>query len=133
MNPTMWEVLQWGSLQQFIVDEAIANLGDPWVVVEVNCYRGKRDLHTTLGDMLREEQKHITDIEKEFLIVQKDLEDSKHRIERAGLYDTLQCQLHRLFDPPVIPDRHYSPEPVPLAPRMKGPAEMPVLMEGNVH
>ena len=83
--------------------------------------------------MLREEQKCVIDIKKEFLVVQKDLEDSKHRIERAGLYDTLQCQLHRLFDPPVIPDQHYSPEPVPLTPHMKGPAEMLVLMEGNVH
>ena len=63
-------------------------------MAEVNCYRGKRDLHTTLGDMLREEQKRVMDIEKEFFVVQKDLEDSKRRIERAGLYDTLQCQLH---------------------------------------
>ena len=93
----------------------------------------KQELHTTLSDMLREERKRVMDIKKGFLVVQRDLEDSKRRIERAGLYDTLQCQLHRLFDPPIIPDHHYSPEPVPLAPRTRGPAEMPVLMEGNLH
>ena len=133
MNPTMWAVLQRGSPQQFIVDEAIADLGDPRVVAEVNRYRGKKDLHTTLGDMQKEARKRLTDIEKEYLVVQRDMEQSMNRIERAGLYDTLQCQLRRLFDPPVIPDRHYSPEPVPLAPRPRGPAEMPVLMESNSH
>ena len=133
MNPMMWAVLQRGSPQQFVIDEAIADLGDPRVVAEVNRYRGKKDLHTTLGDMQREARKHLTDIEKEYLIVQRDMADSMKRIERAGLYNTLQCQLRRLFDPPVIPDRHYSPEPVPLAPRTRGLVEMPVLMEGNLH
>ena len=133
MNPTMWVVLQRGSPQQFIINKAIADLGDPWVVAEVNRYRGKKDLHMTLGDMQKEARKHLTDIEKEYLIVQRDMADSMNRIERAGLYDTLQCQLHRLFDPLVIPNCHYSPEPVPLAPRTRGPAEMPVLMEGNLH
>ena len=51
MNPTMWAVLQQGSPQQFIVDEAIADLGDPRVVAEVNRYRGKNELHATLEDM----------------------------------------------------------------------------------
>ena len=133
MNPTMWGVFQWGSPHQFVIDEAIADLGDPRVVAEVNRYRGKKDLHETLGDMQREAWKRLTDIEKEYLIVQRDMTDSMKWIERAGLYDTLQCQLQRLFEPPVIPDHHYSPEPVPLAPCTRGPAEMPVLMEGNLH
>ena len=51
MNPTMWEVFQRGSPCQFIIDEAIADLGDPRVVAEVNQYRGKKDLYKTLGDM----------------------------------------------------------------------------------
>ena len=133
MNPTMWGVFQWGSPHQFVINEAIADLGDPQVVVEVNHYRGKKDLHETLGDMQREAQKRLTDIEREYLIVQRDMTDSMNWIERAGLYDTLQCQLRRLFEPPVIPNRHYSPEPTPLPPRAGGPAEMPVLMESNSH
>ena len=127
----MWEVLQRGSPQQFIIDEAIADLRDPRVVAEVNRYRGKKDLHMTLGDMQKEARKCLMDIEKEYLVVQRDMVDSMNRIKKAGLYDTLQMQLRRLFDPPVIPDHHYSPEPVPLAPRTKGPTEMLVLMEGN--
>ena len=129
----MWGVFQRGSPHQFVIDEAIADLGDPQVVAEVNCYRGKKDLHKTLGDMQREARKRLTDIEKEYLMVQRDMTDSMNRIERAGLYNTLQCQLQHLFEPPVIPNCHYSPEPTPLPPRAGGPAEMPVLMEGNMH
>ena len=102
MNPSMWRVFQRGSPHQFVIDEAIADLGDPRVVAEVNCYHGKKDLHETLGDMQKEARKHLTDIEKEYLIVQRDMTDSMNRIERAGLYDTLQCQLRRLFEPVML-------------------------------
>ena len=102
-------------------------------MAEVNQYRGKKDLHSTLGDMLREAKKCITNIKKEYLVVQQDMADSMNRIERAGLYNTLHCQMCRLFKPPVILDHHYSPEPLPLTPCTWGPAEMPVLMEGNLH
>ena len=44
MNPTMWKELRRGSPQEFIVNEAVANLGDPRVVVELNRYRGKADV-----------------------------------------------------------------------------------------
>ena len=83
MNPTMWGVFQRGSPHQFIIDEAIADLGDPRVVAEVNRYRGKKDLHDTLGDMQREARKHLMDIEKEYLVVQRDMTDSMKWIERA--------------------------------------------------
>ena len=56
--------------------------------------------------MQKEAWKRLTDIEKEFLVVQRDMTDSMGRIERVGLYDTLQAQLRRLFDPPVIPNCH---------------------------
>ena len=129
MNPTMWKELRRGSPQEFIVDKAVADLGDPRVVAELNRYRGKADIQETLGDILKDARKWVSDAEKEYLVVQRDLVDSMNRIERAGLYDTLQMQMRRMFNPPVIPDRHYSPEPIPLAPQRGGPAEMPVLMD----
>ena len=129
MNPTMWKELRRGSLQEFIVNEAVADLGDPRVVAKLNRYRGKADIQDTLGDILKDARKRVADAEKEYLVIQRNLVDSMNRIERVGLYDTLQMQMWRMFNPPVIPDRHYSPEPIPLAPRRGGPAEMPVLMD----
>ena len=38
---------------------------------EVKRYRGKQELHMTLGDMQKDARKHLTDIEKEYLIVQR--------------------------------------------------------------
>ena len=129
MNPTMWKELRRNSPQEFMINEAVADLGDPRVVAELNRYRGKAEIQETLGDILKDARKRVADAEKEYLIVQRDLVDSMNHIERAGLYDTLQMQMRCMFNPPVIPDRHYSPEPMPLAPRRGGPAEMPVLMD----
>ena len=129
MNPTMWKEFRRNSPQEFMINEAVADLGDPRVVAELNRYRGKAELQETLGDILKEARQRVTEVEKEYLIVQRDLVDSMNRIERAGLYDTLQIQMRRMFSAPTIPDRHYSPEPTPLVPRRGGPVEMPVLMD----
>ena len=129
MNPMMWKELRRGSPQEFIVNEAVADLGDPQVVAELNQYRGKADIQETLGDILKDARKRVVDAEKEYLVVQCNLVDSMNRIERAGLYDTLQMQMWHMFNPPIIPDRHYSPKPIPLAPRTGGPIKMPVLMD----
>ena len=128
MNPTLWKELRRDSPQEFIINEAVADLGDPRVVAELNRYRGKAELQETLGDILKEAWKRVADVEKEYLIVQRDLVDSMNCIERAGLYDTLKMQMRRMFTPPVIPDRHYSPDPMPLIPQSRGPVEMLILM-----
>ena len=116
MNPTMWKEFRRNSPQEFMINEAVADLGDPRVVAELNQYRGKAELQETLGDILKEARHRVSEVEKEYLIVQRDLVDSMNCIERAGLYDTLQMQMQRIFSQPVIPDRHYSPEPAPLVP-----------------
>ena len=129
MNPTMWKEFRRNSPQEFMINEAVVDLGDPWVVAELNQYRGKAELQETLGDILKEARQQVSEVEKEYLIVQRELVDSMNRIERAGLYDTLQMQMRRMFSSPVIPDQQYSPEPAPLVPRHGGPVEMPVLMD----
>ena len=129
MNPTMWREFRRNSPQEFMINEAVADLGDPRVVAELNQYRGKAELQETLGDILKEARQRVSEVDKEYLIVQRDLVDSMNRIERAGLYDTLQMQMRRMFSAPIIPDHQYSPELVPLEPRRGGPVEMPVLMD----
>ena len=89
--------------------------------------------NVTLGDILKEARKRVADVKKEYLVVQRDLVDSMNRIERAGLYDTLHMQMRRMFTAPIIPDRHYSPKPTPLVPRVGGPVEMPILMGEERH
>ena len=116
MNPTMWKEFRRNSPQEFMINKAVADLGDPRVVAELNRYRGKAELQETLGDILKEARQRVSEVEKEYLIVQRELVDSMNRIERAGLYDTLQIQMRRMFSAPVIPDHHYSPELVPLEP-----------------
>ena len=116
MNPTMWKELRRDSPQEFMINEAVADLGDPRIVAELNWYRGKADIQETLGDILKDARKRVMDAKKEYLVIQRDLVDSMNRIERAGLYDTLQMQMRRLFTPPVLPDRQYSPKPMPLTP-----------------
>lgn len=74
------------------------------MVVELNRYQGKAELQETLGDILKESRKQVADVEKEYLIVQRDLVGSMNHIERAGLYDTLQSQMQCMFNPPVIPN-----------------------------
>ena len=132
MNPTMWKELRRNSPQEFMINEAVVDLGEPRVVAELNRYRGRAEIQETLGDILKDARKQVADAEKEYLVVQHNLVDSMNRIERAGLYDTLQMQMRRMFKPPVIPDQHYSPEPTPLAPQHGGPVEMPVLMDEGV-
>ena len=129
MNPTMWKEFRRNSPQEFIINEAVADLGDPRVVAELNRYQGKAELQETLGDILKEARQWVSEVEKEYLVVQRELVDSMNRIERAGLYDTLQMQMRRMFSSPISPDRHYSPEVMPIAPRRGGPVEMPVLMD----
>ena len=54
MNPTMWKEFRRNSPQEFMINEVVADLGDPRVVAELNRYRGKAELQETLGDILKE-------------------------------------------------------------------------------
>ena len=128
MNPTMWKELRRNSPQEFVINEAVADLGDPRVVAELNRYQGKAELQETLGDILKDARKRVMEVKKEYLVVQRNLVDSMNRIERAGLYDTLHMQMQRMFNPSIIPDQQYSPELTPLEPQHGGLVEMPVLM-----
>ena len=127
MTPAKWWEFQCGALQEFLINEAIADMADPRIVGEVNRLRGKMELHTTLDKLCRDAQHRLDEISKEYLIVEQDLVTTKYHIKHANLYSLIQDQLKRSFPTPVQP----SPEPTPLAPRTRGPAEMPILMDGH--
>ena len=127
MTPAKWWEFQCGALQEFLINEVIADMADPRIVGEVNRLRGKMELHTTLDKLCRDAQHRLDEISKEYLIVEQDLVTTKYHIKHANLYSLIQDQLKRSFPTPVQP----SPEPTPLAPRTRGPAEMPILMDGH--
>jgi hypothetical protein len=110
-------------------------MGDPHIIGEVNRYRGKRELKDTLDKLLCDVRQHVNEILKEAMAVENELVDSMARIERANLHTLVHCQLRLAFPlpTPIRPTRIHtrSPKITPLAPRTGGPAEMPVLMDGN--
>ena len=59
MNPTMWKELRRNSPQEFVINKAVVDLGDPQVVAKLNRYRGKSELQETLGDILKEARKRV--------------------------------------------------------------------------
>ena len=127
MTKDKWREFRRGAPQEFLINEAIADMADPRVIGEVNRLRGKMELKDTLDKLRRDAQHRLDEIMKEYLIVQQDLTTTRYRIEHANLYQLVQDQLKTSFPAPAPP----SPEPSPLIPRARGPVEMPILMDGH--
>ena len=127
MTKDKWREFRRGAPQEFLINEAIADMADPCIIGEVNRLRGKMELKDTLDKLRRDVQHRLDEIMKEYLIVQQDLTTTRYRIEHANLYELVQDQLKKSFPAPAPP----SPEPSPLIPRARGPVEMPILMDGH--
>jgi hypothetical protein len=132
MTASKWREFAQGAPQEFIVNEAVAEMGDPRIIGEVNRYQGKRELKDTLDKLLRDARQHVNEISKEALAVENELIDLMVRIERANLHTLVHCQLRLAFPLPTV-ICPCTPESTPLAPRTRGLVEMPVLMDGNLH
>ena len=127
MTAAKWREFRRGAPQEFLINEAIADMADPRIVGEVNRLRGKMELRDTLDKLRRDTQHRLDEIMKEYTVTEQELTSSMVRIERANLYNLIQDQLRRSFPAPI----HTSPEPSPLIPRTHGPVEMPILMDGH--
>jgi hypothetical protein len=127
MNAAKWDDFRRGSPREFLINEAIADLGDPRIIGEVNRLRGKMELKDTLGKMLKDLNHQADQVNRELIQTERDLTDTMVRVEEANLHTILFDQLGRAFPTPVKP-RH-SPIRSPLPPRRGGPVEMPVLMD----
>jgi hypothetical protein len=132
MTASKWQEFARGAPQEFIVNKAVAEMGDPCIIREVNHYWGKQELKDTLDKLLRDARQHINEISKKALAVENKLVDSMVWIEHANLHTLVHCQLQLAFPLPTT-FQPRSPEPTPLAPHTRGPAEMLVLMDGNPH
>ena len=96
--------------------EVVQSIRDRWSHVTATWANNKETGVSHVGDTSEATSysKRKLNMAKSLIVT---LVDSMNRIERAGLYDTLQIQMRRMFSAPTIPDHQYSPEPTPLAPR----------------
>ena len=101
MTAAKWREFRRGAPQEFLINEAIADMADPRVVGEVNRLRGKMELRDTLDKLRRDTQHRLDEIMKEYTLTEQDLTSSMVRIERANLYNLIQDQLKRSFPAPV--------------------------------
>ena len=132
MTTEMWARLRRGSEQQFMVDEALEQLGDPRLRGEVNYYRGKADVLDTLNDLYQSAMSEANCLMREVLTVEGEVRRSQQRLQRANAYDEIWNKCLVVF-PPTYTNPARSPEPCPLPPRPRGPVEMPVLMGEEPH
>jgi hypothetical protein len=136
MTSSKWREFAQGAPQEFIINKAVTEMGDLRIIGEVNRYRGKWELKDTLDKLLHDARQHVNEISKEAMAVENELVDSMARIKRANLHTLIHCQLRLAFPLPtyICPASivTHSPELTPIIPRTGGPAEMPVLMDGNL-
>jgi hypothetical protein len=140
MTTAMWRDLERGSSKEFAVNDCLADIGDARIISEVNRFRGYAKLRQTLNGYLLDTQKEVTKVTKELLKVEEQLDQSRNRLEKANIYQELQDRFSVLYPRPTPPchtsvhiTTHvtHSPERTPLAPRTRGPVEMPQLAKGS--
>ena len=77
MTMEMWGRLRRGSEQQFMVDKALEQLGDPRLRGEVNYYRGKADVLKTLNGLYRSTMSEANRLMREVLTVEGEVRRSQ--------------------------------------------------------
>jgi hypothetical protein len=92
MTKAQWRELQQGSPQEFMINEALANMGDPRVVGAVNRLRGKMDIDTSLETMLHNARHMVDKLTKEHRVNQLELIKIQQDLERANIYAFVQDQ-----------------------------------------
>ena len=127
MTTEQWNRLRRNSEQQFMVDEALEQLGDPRLRGEINYFRGKADVLDTLNTMYRGAMSEANKLMREVLTVEGEVRRSQQRIQRANAYEEIWNKCLAIF-PPSYVNPASPPEPRPLPPRPRGPVEMPILM-----
>ena len=71
MTAAKWREFRRGAPQEFLINEAIADMADPQIVGEVNRLRGKMELRDTLDKLRRDTQHRLDEIMKEYTSLSK--------------------------------------------------------------
>ena len=115
MTTEMWGRLRRGSEQQFMVDEALEQLGDPRLRGEINYFRGKADVLDTLNSLYHSSMNEANRLMREIFVVEGEVKRSQQRIQRANAYKEVWNKCLAVF-PPAYTNPAQSPEPRPLPP-----------------
>ena len=132
MTTEMWGRLRRGSEQQFMVDEALEQLGDPRLRGEINYYQGKADVLDTLNSLYRSSMSEANRLMREIFTVEGEVKRSQQRIQRANAYEEVWNKCLSVFLP-AYTNPATTPESHPLPSRPRGPVEMPILMGEEPH
>jgi hypothetical protein len=114
MTSAMWREFKHGAPQEFMVNEAIADMADPCIIGKVNRFCGKQETKEVLDKIKWDARHWVDEVVKERLIVKQDLVDTMAQIERANLRALIKDQLTRSF--PAPPISYHTPELLPLEP-----------------
>jgi hypothetical protein len=127
MTGAKWWDLRRGDIREFAINEALEDLGNIWLKGELNRFRGLTDQKEILADLLKDAQDRVNEITREAVVIDRALNGCMRRLEMSNTHRELEDRFQRSFPFPTCP-RH-SPERTPIAPRRRGPTEMPILHE----
>jgi hypothetical protein len=127
MTGAKWRDLRRGDTWEFAINEALEDLGDIRLKGELNRFRGLADQKEIVADLLKDALTRVNEITKEAVVIDRALEGCMRRLEMSNAHRELEDRFQRSFPFPTRP-RH-SPERTPMAPRSRGPTEMPILHE----
>jgi len=92
LTSAQWRELRRGSPREFMVNEALADMGDPRMVGAVNRLRGKMEVDDTLETMLRDARHMVDRLTKEHRANQLELIEIQRDLQRANVYALVQDQ-----------------------------------------
>ncbi|KAH9170497.1 hypothetical protein EDB89DRAFT_1907746 [Lactarius sanguifluus] len=123
MTEAKWKKLLSGANEEFAVNEALTEIGDPRLTGEVNRLCGQSAVKDTLEELLRDAHCWATDITRQLVDVEREVTRSHIRLEMADAYEEINNRFLRTFNCPS----QRSPEltPLPITNR-RGPVEFPV-------
>ncbi|KAH9164174.1 hypothetical protein EDB89DRAFT_1912297 [Lactarius sanguifluus] len=123
MTEAKWRKMLRGADEEFAINEALMEIGDPRLTGEVNRLRGQSAVKETLEGLLRDAHHRVTDITRQLVDVEREVTGSHIRLEMADAYEEINNRFLRTFNHPS----HRSPEltPLPITNR-RGPVEFPI-------
>ncbi|KAH9162427.1 hypothetical protein EDB89DRAFT_1913295 [Lactarius sanguifluus] len=123
MTEAKWKKLLRGADEEFAINEALMEIGDPRLTGEVNRLRRQSAVKDTLEELLWDTHRQATDITHQLVDVECEVTRSRICLEMADAYEEINNRFLRTFNRPSL--RSPKLTPLPITNRC-GPVEFPV-------
>ncbi|KAH9159815.1 hypothetical protein EDB89DRAFT_2175623 [Lactarius sanguifluus] len=110
MTEAKWKKLLRGADEEFAINEALTEIGDPRLTGEVNRLHRQSVVKDTLEELLRDTHRRATDITCQLVDVEREVTGSRICLEMADAYEEINNRFLRTFNCPSL----CSPELTPL-------------------